>query len=210
MQAAAVAERLLLLTEKKGELDVTVRELERLEKDQAVRSELCSWLTDRFQPFTHVVERHVLGAVHGLFDHAVRDWFSQLVDDDSLGVTIDSSFSPCVRQQGYDVGLDALSGGERTALALAYRLSLVHAIHTLLPELATSGLLILDEPTDGFSSEQLGRVRDVLSRLDTEQVLIVSHEAQLEGFVDHILRVEKRPSGSTVSGAEGFPVTKPL
>jgi exonuclease SbcC len=55
-----------------------------------------------------------------------------------------------------------------------------------------SSLLILDEPTDGFSKEQLGRLRDVLRELGCEQVIIVSHEKELESFVDRVYHIEKQ------------------
>ena len=49
----------------------------------------------------------------------------------------------------------------------------------------------MDEPTDGFSDEQLDRVRMVLDELKTEQIIIVSHESKIESFVDRIIRLEK-------------------
>jgi DNA repair protein SbcC/Rad50 len=52
-------------------------------------------------------------------------------------------------------------------------------------------LIILDEPTDGFSNEQLDRVRVVLDQLNLKQVIIVSHESKMEGFVDNIIRINK-------------------
>jgi exonuclease SbcC len=54
-----------------------------------------------------------------------------------------------------------------------------------------SNLLILDEPTDGFSKEQLYKVRDILNELQCPQVILVSHERELESFADHIYRVVK-------------------
>jgi exonuclease SbcC len=51
--------------------------------------------------------------------------------------------------------------------------------------------LILDEPTDGFSKEQLYKIRDILEELKCPQVILVSHEKELEGFADHIFRVQK-------------------
>lgn len=54
-----------------------------------------------------------------------------------------------------------------------------------------NSLLILDEPTDGFSKEQLGRLRDVLRELNCEQVIIVSYKKELESFVDRIYHVTK-------------------
>jgi exonuclease SbcC len=62
-----------------------------------------------------------------------------------------------------------------------------------------SNLLILDEPTDGFSKEQLGNVREVLEEVGSPQVIIVSHDKELESFADQIFKVEKIGNESTVS-----------
>ena len=57
---------------------------------------------------------------------------------------------------------------------------------------------MLDEPTDGFSSEQLDKVRDVLEQLNMKQVIIVSHESKIESFVENVIRVQKQESVSVV------------
>mgnify|MGYP001570677881 FL=1 len=57
---------------------------------------------------------------------------------------------------------------------------------------------MLDEPTDGFSSEQLDKVRDVLEQLNAKQVVIVSHESKIESFVDNVIRVGKEEHISKV------------
>jgi exonuclease SbcC len=62
----------------------------------------------------------------------------------------------------------------------------------------TKDLLILDEPTDGFSSEQLDKVRNVLDELNMKQTIIVSHEAKIESFVDHVIRIHKNEHVSRV------------
>ena len=59
--------------------------------------------------------------------------------------------------------------------------------------------MILDEPTDGFSSEQLDKIRDVLNELALEQIIIVSHERKIESFVDHVIQVRKEEHVSSVS-----------
>jgi exonuclease SbcC len=61
-----------------------------------------------------------------------------------------------------------------------------------------SNLLILDEPTDGFSKEQLYKIRDILEELKCPQVILVSHEKELEGFADHVFRVQKSDGVSTL------------
>jgi len=123
---------------------------------------------------------------------------SQVLEDDTLVARLDATFTPILQQHGFDTDLSFLSGGERTAVALAYRLALVRAVHVLLPHLGTAGLVILDEPTEGFSREQLERVTDVLRGIGAGQLLIVSHDPVLEGFVDRIVRVHKDGDTSRV------------
>ena len=65
-------------------------------------------------------------------------------------------------------------------------------------EIKTKDLLILDEPTDGFSSEQLDKVRDVLERLNLRQTLVVSHESKIESFVENVVRISKQEGVSLV------------
>lgn len=54
-----------------------------------------------------------------------------------------------------------------------------------------SNLLILDEPTDGFSKTQLSKVRTVLQQLQSQQIILVSHEKELETYVDNIFYISK-------------------
>ena len=98
----------------------------------------------------------------------------------------------------YDMDFENLSGGEKTAIALAYRLALNQVINNLVSTIKTKDLIILDEPTDGFSEEQLDRLKVVLDELQIKQIIIVSHEAKVEGFVDNVIRIEKKNHVSKV------------
>ena len=124
------------------------------------------------------------------FSKLFSKWFAILVSDE-LSAKLDENFSPVIEQQDFELDYTFLSGGERTAIALAYRLSLNQVINSLMSKIKTKELVILDEPTDGFSSQQLNKMRDVLSQLKTDQLIIVSHEQQIEGFVDNIIRFTK-------------------
>ena len=64
-------------------------------------------------------------------------------------------------------------------------------INDIVADIRTKDILMLDEPTDGFSSEQLDKVRDVLDQLNMGQIVIVSHESKIESFVDNVVRVGK-------------------
>jgi len=58
-------------------------------------------------------------------------------------------------------------------------------------KIKTRDIVILDEPTDGFSEQQLDKIRDVLQQLNVKQLIIVSHEQKIEGFVENIMRFKK-------------------
>ncbi len=197
-ELSVLEEKIKQMESLKEEHEKTILELKSRKDQQATASNMRDWLLDRFTPLATTIEQHVLRSIHGSFDAAFRDWFSKLIEDDSLMARLDSNFTPVLEQNGFDTDVSYLSGGERTSVSLAYRLALVHTIHTLLPHLGTTGIVMLDEPTDGFSSEQLSRMRDVLQELAMEQVILVSHEQQLEGFVDRIIRIVKTNSGSVI------------
>ncbi|MHA1288224.1 MAG: hypothetical protein ACTSPB_12545 [Candidatus Thorarchaeota archaeon] len=121
-----------------------------------------------------------------------------MIDSDELQAYIDEDFTPIIDQGGYELEVESLSGGEKTSVALAYRLAL-NTIVKQVTSTMSSNLLILDEPTDGFSKEQLFKLRDILNELGCNQVILVSHEAELESVADFIYRVNKYGNTSTVT-----------
>jgi DNA repair protein SbcC/Rad50 len=149
------------------------------------------WLDQFFINLMHTIERRVMIRIHQLFNQLFKEWFTILIDDENMYARIDDSFSPVIEQNGYEINFVNLSGGERTSASLAYRLALNKVINDVIQQIQTKDLIILDEPTDGFSSEQLDKVRDVLDKLNLQQTIIVSHESKIESFVDNIVRISK-------------------
>jgi len=153
------------------------------------------WISEKFINLMLFTEKQVMIRLKDEFSKLFSKWFSILVSE-NLSAKLDDDFSPVIEQQDYELDYSFLSGGERTAIALAYRLSLNQVINSLLSNIKTRNLVILDEPTDGFSSQQLDKMQDVLNQLSTEQLILVSHEQKIEGFVDNIIRLSKE-SGIT-------------
>jgi len=118
--------------------------------------------------------------------------------DEGIIVSVDSEFNPVIEQNGYNAEYLNLSGGEKTAVALAYRLALNQVINHIVSNIRTNDLIILDEPTDGFSDDQINRIKNVLDELDIKQVIIVSHEPKIESFVDDVIRIRKENHVSSV------------
>ena len=154
-------------------------------------TQLQSFIESNFINILETIEKKVMMKIKNDFDSFFQKWFYMLIDSEIIKVKLDEEFSPVIEQAGHELEYINLSGGEKTAAALAYRLALNQIINTFVSEIKTKDLLILDEPTDGFSSEQLDRLRLVFEELNTSQIIIVSHENKIESFADKIIRLEK-------------------
>src|SRR3989344_1824426 len=190
-QAESIKRYMLEIQEK---INLLNKEKERLMRLQ----ESYFWLEEHFVPLTYTIEKQVMISIHHHFDQLFQEWFSILVEDLNTFSRLDDSFAPIVMQNGYEIAFNDLSGGEKTSAAFAYRLALNKVINTLIHTINTKDLLILDEPTDGFSIEQLDKVREVLEKLQSRQTIIVSHETKIESFVNNVIRISKENHISAV------------
>jgi exonuclease SbcC len=154
-------------------------------------AEVQNWMENYFIGLMGTMEKHVMLQVYREFNELFRTWFNILIEDETISVRLDDEFTPIIEQNGYETVVGNLSGGEKTAVALSYRLALNKVINDIVSGIKTKDILMLDEPTDGFSSEQLDKVRDVLDQLNMQQVVIVSHETKIESFVDNVVRIGK-------------------
>lgn len=182
-------------------LEAGIKEKEELQRRQSSIEEDRTWLSEYFAPTVELIEKQAFANRNQRFNQQFQRWFQILVDDPDLRVRVKEDFAPVIEREGYDQDYGQLSGGERTSVALAYRL----ALNTTVQEVALGqepNLLILDEPTDGFSKEQLGKFGDILTELRCPQVILVSHERELENLADRVYRVEKVNGESMVSVAE--------
>ena len=201
-QAALKEERSddIKVAELKKEIDVFTKQIEEIKENikraEEIKSqlnyltELEDWLNKKFIPIISVVEKNVMIKLKKEFSELFSSWFYMLVSD-SFNVRLGDDFTPIIEQNDYELDYAYLSGGERTAIALAYRLALNQVINSLLSRIKTKSLVILDEPTDGFSEQQLDKMRDVLQQLNMEQLILVSHEQKIEGFVENVLKFKK-------------------
>lgn len=184
-----------ILLSLKKEIEAKVQVQDKL----SYTKELINWFDRYFVKVADVMEKHVMSRVHGEFNQFFTEWFNILIEDETLNVRLDDEFTPIVEQNGYETTIANLSGGEKTAVALSYRLALNKVINDVVHEIKTKDILMLDEPTDGFSTQQLDKVRDILRELNMKQVIIVSHENKIESFVDNVITIHKDEHVSRVS-----------
>src|SRR3989344_2435775 len=181
-----------------GNLEKDIKKKAEAKGKLSYLSEMQNWLEDYFVNLMGTMEKHVMLQVHREFDELFREWFDILIEDEAISVRLDDEFTPVVEQNGYETSIESLSGGEKTSVALSYRLALNKGINDVVSGIRTKDILMLDEPTDGFSSEQLDKVRDILNQLKMKQIVIVSHETKIESFVDKVIRVDKREHVSSI------------
>ncbi|GIU69691.1 MAG: double-stranded DNA repair protein Rad50 [Candidatus Woesearchaeota archaeon] len=179
----------------KEDIDLNTRLYEKIKYIE----KLNNWITDYFVALSGTIEKNIMHKIHAEFNELFKEWFSIIVQDEEFEVQIDENFSPVIRQNNFDTFIENLSGGEKTAVALSYRLALNKVINDFINNIKTKDLLILDEPTDGFSSEQLDRMKDVFEALNVKQLIIVSHEAKMESYAENIIKIHKNNHTSTVN-----------
>ncbi|MDP1695900.1 MAG: hypothetical protein Q8L29_03235 [archaeon] len=202
----------IFLAESKKEIEMTIKEESNLislitQKENSKKKlsellELTDWLSTRFLGLVDFTERNVMIKLRREFSKLFSKWFSMLVADSSFEVQLDEKFTPVLMQRETEMDYSFLSGGERTAIALAYRLALNQTINLIYSQIKTGDLVILDEPTEGFSENQLDKMRDVLSELNVNQLIIVSHEQKMESFVDKVIRLKKTGDSSYLEKAQ--------
>jgi len=195
------------VAELRKEIEVFSRQIEefreRIKKTEETKKKIDylikieTWLSKDFTSLISTIERNVMIKLKAEFSKLFAKWFSMLVSD-VFDVRLDDDFTPIIEHQDYEIDYSYLSGGERTAIALAYRLSLNQVVHSLLSKVKTRDLVILDEPTDGFSEQQLDKMRDILRQMEVKQLIIVSHEQKIESFVENVIRFKKEHGISRV------------
>jgi len=185
-----------------AETEEGVRERRRLLGEIEELRAKAAWVGGPFRETLFSIEERLLASAQAMFERLFARYFASLIDDTGLGARVDVSFTPAVLIGGEWTPAEALSGGERTSLALAFRLALGQVVRTI----GSLGLetIILDEPTDGFSPEQIVRMGELLEELALPQVVLVSHEAELASIADRVVRAEKRDGVSVLldSGAD--------
>jgi len=184
------------------EMKIKIEEKQKIKARIIYLREIEDWVVSHFVPLMRFTERNIMLKLRDEFSKLFNEWFNVLVPD-IFRVRLDEDFTPLIEQQDYQVDYGFMSGGERTAIALAYRLALNQTINSLMSKIKTKDLVILDEPTDGFSEQQLDKMRDVLQELKVQQLIIVSHETKIESFVENIIKFRKENGVSFVERGKG-------
>jgi exonuclease SbcC len=123
--------------------------------------------------------------------------------EEEYTVDIKTDYEPIAyTQNGEEVPIANLSGGEKTSVALAYRLALAD-LAAQVSAIKPSEILILDEPTIGFDQEDIKALPQALRNIQTiPQIIIVTHEEELKNAADYKYQITKQGNESTINRAD--------
>ena len=109
-------------------------------------------------------------------------------------LTLDEDYEVTVYGPEGESSMTMVSGGEKIAIALALRLGITQAMSK--GELDT---ILLDEPTIHLDSSRRHELINLLKDMSLlPQMIIVTHESQLENAADNLIKVEKENGISKV------------
>lgn len=198
IKQSAIEKEIKLTEERNQRLDKKIKNKQNILDKIKTNKKITEWINSLFLNLMESIEKRVLHKILIDFNEHFQHWFNALIEDENLSVRLDDSFTPIIEQNGYENDVNNLSGGEKTSVALAYRLALNKVINDFVSGIKTKSLLILDEPTDGFSSTQLDKLRDVLMEINSEQIILVSHESKLESYANNLIKINKENHKSSI------------
>jgi len=193
------------LKERQDLLTARLQSLEkRLEEIKAVELEL-----NKVVRFLNVLERirklyskdglqrRIRAVARPLIESYTRSLFLMFgLDYDDLKINED--YEVTLIGAGGEQSIDSISGGERTALALALRLSLARALTG-----STLEFMMLDEPTVNMDESRRRELIRMLKRISEgegviPQLIIVTHDHEIEEAADSVYLVKKEDGISKV------------
>jgi exonuclease SbcC len=130
-------------------------------------------------------------------ERMLNETFSLVYQNDSYShIELDGSYQLTVFQKdGEPLEPEQLSGGERALFNLSLRCAIYRLLAEGIEGSAPMPPLILDEPTVFLDSGHVTQLLDLIEYMRDEvgvaQILVVSHDDELVGAADDLVRVEK-------------------
>ncbi len=140
------------------------------------------------------VQKDLRNISRPLIEEKTRELFERFNFEYS-DIKLDEDYDVTIYGPTGESSLDMISGGEKIAVALALRLGITQVLSG-----GSLELIMLDEPTIHLDAYRRQELIDLLKKMSIiPQMIIVTHDADLENAADNILRIEKEEGTSFLS-----------
>ena len=125
------------------------------------------------------------------FRSLFKERFEELRDENEYSIDIDKNYNVIINSGNEESDVRALSGGEKTSVAIAYRLAL-SSLASILGGIGKNELIIMDEPTSGLDKEDINALTNAITKIsDLKQIIIVTHEESMKNIADKVIKLRK-------------------
>lgn len=137
------------------------------------------------------VQKDLRNISRPLIEQNTREFFEKFNFEYS-DIKLDEDYDVTIYGPAGESSLDMISGGEKIAVALALRLGITQALSG-----GNLELIMLDEPTIHLDAYRRHELIDLLKRMSIiPQMIIVTHDYDLEEAADNVLRIKKEEGNS--------------
>ena len=124
--------------------------------------------------------------------------FEELRNENDYLLDIDNNYNVIINAGNEETDARALSGGEKTSVAIAYRLAL-SSLASILGGVGKNELILMDEPTSGLDKEDINALTSAITKItDLKQIVIVTHEDSMKNIADRVIKLKKEAGVSTL------------
>jgi exonuclease SbcC len=124
--------------------------------------------------------------------------FLEIRNESDYTIDIDNNYNVKVIAGNEVLDAKTLSGGEKTSVALAYRMAL-SSIASMLGGMNKNESLLMDEPTSGLDKEDINALSTCITKIkDLNQIIIVTHEDTMKNIADNLITITKTSGESKV------------
>ena len=176
------------------ELNAKIETAERFQQEYKDVSDYINLLTHIRNLYSkNGIQKDLRNISRPLIQKYTKEFFNEFNFNYS-DLTLDDEYDVTVYGPEGESSMSMVSGGEKIAIALALRLGITQAMAN--GELDT---ILLDEPTIHLDASRRHELINLLKDMTLlPQMIIVTHEAQLENAADNLIKVEKENGISRV------------